>query len=148
MRFLHYSAEPFQFDADRKYEQGEHWKPRGLWLSVEGEQDWKEWCESERFGSLNHVTEVTLKPGSNVLTIATTDALDRFNRDFGNGDDLSVRSIDWQRVRTLWDGLIIAPYQWERRLDLMWYYGWDCASGVIWNLGAIAEVKSLATATA
>jgi len=33
-----------------------------------------------------------------------------------------------------YDGIEIAPYQWDARLSLIWYYGWDVASGCIWNL--------------
>jgi hypothetical protein len=31
---------------------------------------------------------------------------------------------------------------WECRLDpaAAWYYGWDCASGCVWNLEVIADV--------
>jgi hypothetical protein len=46
--------------------------------------------------------------------------------------------IDWPRVAERFDGVIIAPYQWKHRLELMWYYGWDCASGCIWNARAVS----------
>lgn len=141
MRLLHYTSKPFQFDAAKQYKDDEHWKPRGLWLSVKGEQDWREWCESESFGDLSHASEVALKPGANVLLIDTVAKLDAFNTLYGNGDNLSCRDIAWSKVKAMHDGIIIAPYQWERRLTLMWYYGWDCASGVIWNLAAVADVS-------
>lgn len=141
MRLLHYSAEPFQFDPERKYDDKHGFKPGGLWLSVEGDQDWRSWCESEQWGigGLKHAVEITLKPTANVLLIDTEEGLDAFNARFGS-DDLSVRSIAWAKVKALYDDLIIAPYQWERRCGLMWYYGWDCASGVVWNLSAIKSV--------
>ena len=138
-RLLHYSAKPLQFDPARKYPDDDHWKPRGLWLSVEGEQDWREWCESESFGDLTHASEAKLIANPNVLIIDTIGKLDDFNKQYG-GDDDRTRSISWRPVKAAYDGIIIAPYRWERRLDLMWYYGWDCASGVIWNLRAIASV--------
>ena len=80
-----------------------------------------------------------LKPVANVLLIDTPEKLDAFNARFGV-DDNSVHSIAWEKVKALYDGVIIAPYHWERRLNLMWYYGWDCASGVIWHLSAIDNV--------
>lgn len=51
--------------------------------------------------------------------------------------------LDWAAIGKLYDGIIIAPYLWERRLNggAMWYYGWDCASGCIWNPRAISEVN-------
>ena len=52
------------------------------------------------------------------------------------------RYIDWPAVATDYPGLIIAPYQWSCRMSefTRWYYGWDCASGCIWNADAIARV--------
>ena len=39
-----------------------------------------------------------------------------------------------------WAGIEIAPYIWARRLDgpARWYYGWDAASGCIWDPTAAA----------
>jgi hypothetical protein len=54
--------------------------------------------------------------------------------------------IAWDRLRERYQGLIVTPYIWERRLtmgngpDAMWYYFWDCASGCIWDPAAIASV--------
>ena len=142
MKLLHYSEEPFRFDPEKRYDE-DHWKPRGLWLSVQGDDDWRAWCEGENWGleRMKHAVEVTLKPDANILVIDTLKKLDAFNTLYG-GDDLSCRSIAWHKVKALHDGVIIAPYQWERRHDFMWYYGWDCASGVIWNLRAIAGVST------
>lgn len=36
-----------------------------------------------------------------------------------------------------YDGIEIAPYQESLRYDLEWYYGWDVASGCIWNFEGI-----------
>lgn len=148
MRLLHYTATPFEFDPAKKY-LDDHWKPRGLWVSVEGEHDWKDWCEGESWGleRMHCASKVVLKPNANVLLVDTQDKLDAFNAEFGDNDD-SCRSIAWEKVKALYDGVIIAPYQWERRFNYMWYYGWDCASGVIWNLSAIASVEQcVATST-
>lgn len=146
MKLLHYSAEPFVFDPKHEYKEPSYgFKPVGLWLSVAGEDDWKAWCEGEKFGldRLKHASEVTLKPDANVLVIDTTDKLVAFDAKFRKTlDPLTIRNIDWPKVKELYDGLIIAPYHWSHRLDLMWYYGWDCASGVIWNLSAIADFRS------
>lgn len=145
MRLLHYSAKPFKFDPERKYAESHYgFKPVGLWLSVESDDDWPAWCRGESFHleALKHVAEVILKPDANVLVIDTVEKLDAFNARFRKvKDDFEVRNINWPAVKELYDGLVIAPYHWSRRLTMMWYYGWDCASGVIWNLSAIAEVK-------
>jgi hypothetical protein len=147
LRLLHYSAEPFVFDPERKYEEANYgFKPVGLWLSVEGDDDWRSWCEGEQFNleSMKHVSEVILKSDANVLLIDTVEALDAFNSRYGK-EVHGMRSIDWSAVKAAYDGLVIAPYHWSRRHDFIWYYGWDCASGVIWNMRAIEKVDSSST---
>lgn len=48
--------------------------------------------------------------------------------------------ISWKKVRKNYDGIIIAPYQWDCRnaSETTWYYPWDCASGCIWNLEKVS----------
>jgi hypothetical protein len=55
---------------------------------------------------------------------------------------MSRFEIEWRKVAERFDGIIIAPYIWQRRLDLesSWYYSWDCASGCIWNASAVREI--------
>ncbi len=144
MKLLHYSAEPFQFNQDRTYQQHAYgFNPNGLWLSVEGDDDWLAWCNSENFGieRLKYATEVILKPDASVLLLDTAAKVNEFNTRFRRTDDNSiVHNIAWDKVEALYDGLIIAPYHWGLQLHIMWYYTWDCASGVIWNLSTIANV--------
>ena len=144
LRLVHHSAAPFVLDRERKYVQEPRAKPTGLWLSVVGQDDWASWCTGEEFrlDDLAQTTVVNLVPGANVKMLSTALDLDLLTSEFhfrmGAYDD--SHSIDWPSVAAQFDGIIIAPYVWPRRLDLMWYYGWDCASGVIWNLSAIADV--------
>lgn len=147
---MHYTAKPFEFDPTRRYDQVGHYaggKPSGFWLSVEGENCWRSWCEDEAWSldGLKHVSEVMLSPEANILKIDSVEKLDTFSDKYGNGGDsvVDLRYIDWPKVKQEYDGIIIAPYQWERRHSLMWYYGWDCASGVIWNLSAVASVAAI-----
>lgn len=114
------------------------YKPPGFWYEVDG--DWRRWCEGEGFGSerLQHMHRVELNE-CKILFIDTLKKLDEFHRKFHMHrpltPDYSLITINWPTVAELYDGLEIAPYQWARRLthDFMWYYGWDCASGVIWR---------------
>lgn len=119
MKLLHYSSEPFRFDLNRKYSVNDHWKPTGLWLSVEGDADWREWCEGIEFNleNLKCVAEVMLKPDANVLLIDTTEKFDTFHSQFGTSKD-NINGIAWDKVKAIYDGLIIAPYLWERRLTI------------------------------
>lgn len=158
-RLLHHAAEPMDFDPSRTYQQRTRsfHKPIGLWVSVEGPDDWQHWCEGEGFASdrFEVTHQVTLAPGHNVLWIWDYPQFDDFHRKYQVATDeeyMTGRYIDWELVAEHYDGLIIAPYHWRRRMgnfddpdapDARWYYGWDCASGCIWNLAAIESVTVL-----
>jgi hypothetical protein len=124
-------------------------KPRGLWISVEnkGSFGWKAWCLSEDFrvSELTKPHLIILKPEANILMISSVEEFDKFHEQFKEvlSPGLSMYNIKWAEVAKRWDGLIIAPYLWERRLgmELLWYYGWDCASGCIWHGRTIKEIK-------
>ena len=47
--------------------------------------------------------------------------------------------IDWHAVAQAYAGIEIAPYCWSLRFEyeFLWYYGWDCASGCVWELSAV-----------
>lgn len=145
---LHYSAEPFVGPVRSEAQEGDEmlFKPRGLWLSVGNA--WQEWCREAEYGAdrIVHVARVTLAPDANVLRLTSQADLDRFTDEYGDEEkdrSYHTRFIRWDRVAEKYDGIIIAPYIWERRLELMWYYGWDCASGCIWNTRAIESVSPL-----
>lgn len=159
---MHYSDEPVVFDRAKTYDQSDethgHLKPVGLWVSVQGEDDWPAWCRQEEFWpeGLEHPHRVILRDEANILRIDTPDGINGFHAKYAEenefnrmmariGDDNFRRNqwpINWGKVATEYDGLIIAPYQWSRRLGPIWYYGWDCASGCIWNLEAIASFEA------
>jgi hypothetical protein len=153
MDLTHYTYDPFTFDRDYEYEQGRfRWdKPSGFWVSVDGEDDWPSWCRSEGFrtDSLEYAHTVTLKSDAHILHLYRFSDLLQFTAEYVS--DIGVKdytgAIDWGRVAQKYDGIIIAPYCWEARLDERtgWYYGWDCASGCIWNLDAIASVEEKVT---
>lgn len=148
----HYSAEPVLavYSVEQTWRHGtpsEYEKPKGLWLSVDGEDDWAAWCESEKFGigSIRH--RVELASGANILRCS--DALDvrclteRYSIDIPGSYSWRHRAVDWHRIAREYQGIIIAPYVWTCRLemDTNWYYGWDCASGCIWDAAAVACIE-------
>lgn len=126
-------------------------KPRGLWVSVEGNGDgWSDWCRDEQFGGegLAFEHEVVLAEDAHLLWLSTAEHLDAFTVEYGTPmypaePTIRHRGIDWPGVAKVYQGIVIAPYLWERRLDpdTFWYYGWDCASGCIWDLTAIARLE-------
>jgi hypothetical protein len=160
-KIYHYTDEPFE-KLDTKYVYQERpWaaKPLGLWVSIEDfEHDitWKTWCEDEKFcmEDLKTCYELKLKEEAKIIYLkspkeiiefgienAGNDPWD-FGRQFGR-KEAYVYLVNWEQVQKQYDGIIIAPYQWKCRLDnqCSWYYGWDCASGCIWNLNCIEEFK-------
>lgn len=136
-------------------------KPEGLWVSVKGgDPDWPEWCEGEGF-RLEHLavcTRVILASDANIRIVSgeaellAFDAEYGFDYDYGGTVPFTHRRIDWVRLATNYDGLIIAPYVWSCRLPMElngrrkgvsdWYYPWDCASGAIWRGRAIAAFEA------
>ena len=142
MILSHYAAQPLEALKPTNAAEGHTpYKPRGLWLSVDGEDDWPAWCVSEGFGldrlKVRHA--VTLRADARILHLRDANELVAFTREFAKPEPSHRDSmyIDWEKVGAKHQGLIIAPYCWQKRLDLMWYYGWDCASGCIWDVSAI-----------
>lgn len=126
-------------------------KPRGFWITDDTENCWRSWCVSQKFslGMLTHKHEVTLDEG-NILILRQLYDLDDFSEQWGiakwwgpDGEPRKYRDwvIDWDKVVARYDGLIITPYIWERRMEHNWYYGWDCASGCIWKPSAIKTIR-------
>jgi len=118
-------------------------KPKGLWVSVDGPDDWAEWCRDNNFERGANRFKITVAEGP--LILSTADDVRAFGRQYATKQDpsLSRLMLDWWRVAERWPGLIITPYQWSCRLDMdtSWYYGWDCASGCIWNPDVITSVR-------
>jgi len=123
-----------------------YFKPRGLWWGVD--MAWLEWMETgwpDRYEmDLTGPTwlfEVVLPAQTKLLSLQSPNDLDAFTHKYGCGDpDQIFCEIDWPSVAQQYDGIEIDPYQWCRRLELGWYYSWDCASGCIWNTDGVQLV--------
>ena len=127
---------------------GPYQKPNGLWVSIEagGDDGWADWCIREDFGTggLRKAAEVVLADDANVLWLRTSSDIMNFDQQFQVPVGRPYRprdGIGWSRVWRQWDGIIIAPYQWSCRMEVDWYYGWDCASGCIWPPRAVKEIR-------
>lgn len=135
-------------DRERSYEQRAGYKPNGLWVSVG--DDWDRWCRGE---DLTWTVDVPVH--SVTLTDDAADHLLILNSESAVRDMPTVQAhrglrceyIDWPTLASQYGGIVIAPYQWGARLDVMWYYGWDCASGCIWDLALIASVDEMTVAS-
>jgi hypothetical protein len=152
MKLIHWDKEPLALDHNRVYPDSErdaYFKPKGLWVSDEHDFGWSHWCSAEQFDTMGLIYEheVELWPDHNILIIRDVEGLDKFHERFGRdlldglrpllGSNPRKDWLDWRAVYPLWQGIIVTPYLWERRMEYMWYYGWDCASGAIWDLSAI-----------
>jgi hypothetical protein len=140
--FLHYSDTKIDFDPNWSYRGcvTDFSKPPGFWFTDTTKNNWSWWCKTEQYplGSIEH--QVQLKPKTKLLTITSKQSLLEFNEQYKKQILDRVYGINWQQVIDEYDGIYISPYIWSLRLDLLWYYGWDCASGVIWNLNMIQSV--------
>jgi len=150
----HYTAEPLMFEPDRRYGNLEYpapkmMKPIGFWLSADGEDDWPEWCTDNgwRIRGLEWRTPFRVREGARVKFMQTYEELIEFTQTFCFPPDpksqWKMTYIDWHEVIFAgWQGVLVAPYCWRARMDdkTSWYYGWDCASGVFWDLEAIEQI--------
>jgi hypothetical protein len=117
-------------------------KPKGFWVSVDdANMPWDTWCIDNQFQweNLECRHKVVLHPTANVLVISDNETLETFSRGYKN----DRYSVHWRDVARTYQGIIITPYLWESRFDsrMMWYYGWDCASGCIWDAAAIQSIS-------
>ena len=115
-------------------------KPNGLWYACDS--SWKDFVQREGgWGGYRYkyLLEVNL---NRMCVIRTEKELLDFNSKYG----IEIRwstGIDWLKVSKDYDGIEICPYQWNQRMELDWYYGWDVASGCIWGSGAFKNIEEV-----
>lgn len=149
-KLIHYTKEKFSLET-KDYGQRElRWraKPNGLWISVEGPYDWKWWCESEGYNLENLVVsyEIKLKESAKILYLESEEEIfemaEKYPAKTRTWDaDLDTYQLNWNEIKKKYQGIIIPQYLWGCRMSQKscWYYGWDCASGCIWDLTCIEE---------
>ena len=111
-------------------------KPSGLWYQIDN--SWDEWVSNEMpewQGGYCVTTELVVD-AKLILVISTNEELLAFTEEFGRDGSWS---ISWASVAQRYSGIEISTYLWDMRLDdrTAWYYGWDVASGCIWNKAAV-----------
>jgi hypothetical protein len=165
MTYFHWASDPVQLRR-MSYPQSGHPKPNGLWFGVnESWKRWCEstqYCIEK----LRYRHRVTILDASRVLFLRTAKEIDVFTRQYGHnlsghirllqsaedsdtfagryGSDLfnDIRKqfsnyIMWEEVAEKHSGIIISPYSRARSLTYLWYYGWNCAGGCIWDTSVI-----------
>ena len=134
----HLSHKPITELRDRRKDLYPERKPVGFWYNVDG--DWEGWVRDRGIYAPNaRRYRVELKPRT-LLRIRTHAGIQQFFRRYkapGCGPAMSIIAggIDWPRVAERWAGIEIAPYlgMGEHHEWLQWYYGWDVASGCVWD---------------
>jgi len=134
---IHMSKDPIHKLEKRYYNQMSGDKPDGFWYGF-GDKwiDYTEMAGHERKG--NYLYEVDIV-GSNILQIKDYSEIAKFTNEYGSSKQIipgKIFSIDWSRIEFKYDGIEINPYLYQVRFDdkFLWYYGWDVASGCVWNL--------------
>ena len=126
-------------------------KPKGFWVSVDKEYGWPEWCADNKFRDIKkqYHYRIILAPDSNILHISTANDMKEFQKQYQLGDLSANRfaftGISWKDVSLDYQGIIISPFMPSVQYDntVKWYYGWDCASGCIWDSSAVAWTELL-----
>ncbi len=114
-------------------------KPDGLWLSDESNgSGWSDWCKCEEFriGDLKYKTKFYVEDEKCICLNSYEDIFffnEEYRINFSKTPNASMITIDWERVKEQYSGIIITPYCFDLRLDFIWYYGWDCESACIWD---------------
>jgi hypothetical protein len=161
-KYIHYSDKPLNhlLDVPPEAQSENGMKPRGVWFGIGS--SWKDWVSTEYGNSstdiqghfpTNKETAIVLKRNAKILRITSAKGLNEFTKKYPGEDEYLKpiknveyglgRMINWKRVAKDYDGIIIAPYIASRRLSIQtpWYYGWDVASGCVWNIDAIRILK-------
>jgi len=129
-------------------------KPDGFWFSPEDatqkyDVSWYDYClqESEYFSAiLRYKYHILPVPTANLLILDTISKMYEFRKRYllyFREPLLRSLAICWQKVALDYQGILIAPYHYELRLnsDFTWYSSWDCASGCVWDISAIQSIS-------
>lgn len=128
-----------------KYKQNNIYKPIGFWYSCRNY--WYDWVISEDMTHFLHkyiiqvniknniTTNIHNKDPNKLLVIRSLKDFDLFTNTY----KIKISdNINWIKVSKDFGGIEICPYL-EKRRHAHWYYGWDVASGCIWNTDSIIK---------
>lgn len=141
-------------------------KPTGIWYGLG--DSWMQWCMSDASGWLQPYIYEFVLDEEKIIKVSNIEEFEKFEEEHqairpefkllmehmptirdahGDGFPRMRRlfdQIDWPKLSQTYGGVEIAPYIWKKRLESMWYYPWDCASGCIWNVNAVKELRLFA----
>ena len=110
-------------------------KPFGLWYAIG--TGWIDWVKDNMPEWEREYAFVLDIDESRLLKIDNYQDLQAFNEEYG----IEGNYIDWDKVSQKYGGIEIAPYIYQARYDMLWYYGWDVASGCVWASNMVKNSK-------
>ena len=122
-------------------------KPNGLWYAVGNA--WLDWCKTEEPEWIRENTFELDVDTRDIIVLNSYSDMSLFNDTFGEAPSAVTyyKNINWNRVAEKYKGIEIPFYEWHLRYEWIWYYAWDCASGCIWDLSAVKEVRKIEQVT-
>ncbi len=137
----------------KKHKQNNSYKPVGLWYSFG-----LEWLDFIIDSGMDFYLDKKLHTflidtnELKILKISNIEEMGNFFNEFKENNDYSnllslrnIAGIDWIKVSEIYDGIEIYPYLYEGRRKHNWYYGWDVASGCIWNTEKLKHILHILT---
>ncbi|MFC1494237.1 hypothetical protein ACFL6W_03055 [Thermodesulfobacteriota bacterium] len=165
MTYYHWAAEPVILQS-MTYPQMGHPKPNGLWFDVDCSwKQWCEAIQF-RLEDLDWRHTVILQDTSKILFLRNVEDIDVFTSQYGHDISGQIQPIQssqdldtfadqygkdlfndligqfsnyimWEEVAGKYSGIIIDPYFPERCQTYLWYYGWNCAGGCVWDTSMV-----------
>jgi len=165
MTYYHWASDPVKLHR-MSYAQRGHPKPNGLWFDVdESWKRWCEAVQF-RLEDLRYRHTVSVLDTSRILFLRKAKDIGLFTREYGHNFSGHIRSLQsseereafaqqygsdlfaeivgqfsnyimWEEVAEKYSGIIIHPYSRAGSQTYLWYYGWNCAGGCIWDTGII-----------
>ena len=124
------------------FSQKADFKPKGLWYACGDE--WIQWAINENYGFgdwvyLVHINMAKMLKLKNAADIREFGAEFEVPRNSSSKSEYYHFNIDWPKVAARYSGIEICPYISSLRLEpeVAWYYGWDVASGCVWDPSAL-----------
>ena len=123
--------------VDVKQQAGPWMKPNGLWYACGDE-----WIRFDHgLQNAKYLYKIELDY-SKILRLTQKD-VKAFEKEYGvnkGNPSMKMVVIDWKKVSERYGGIEICPYMPKIR-EHFWYYGWDVASGCIWDKDSIKDVS-------
>jgi len=140
MKLLHYTSN--KIEKLKKSDKINHFKPTGLWLSVNDE--WSMWCEDNQFYTYDNsnywLYEYSIDKSANIIILQNVNDVYNFTNKYYNN-----YRINWNEVYKNYDGIGFLNYQKIKSkidvtIELSWYYSIDINCYCIWNFSILKEI--------